>query len=118
VHTAVVDGEGIGGGAVLRPAHRPNRRRPDHPFHCLPARLGVRGGDEEAQLAGDVDDQRRARRKLAPLTAGIPLNRAGVDGARGLPEDIAGAAYFLLSPDSDFITGEFLSVNGGVRTGS
>ena len=56
--------------------------------------------------------------QLAPLTAGIPLNRAGVDGARGLPEDIAGAAYFLLSPDSDFITGEFLSVNGGARTGS
>jgi NAD(P)-dependent dehydrogenase (short-subunit alcohol dehydrogenase family) len=56
--------------------------------------------------------------QLAPLNAGIPLNRAGVEGARGLAEDIAGAAYFLLSPDSDFVTGEFLSVNGGSRTGS
>jgi NAD(P)-dependent dehydrogenase (short-subunit alcohol dehydrogenase family) len=50
--------------------------------------------------------------QLAPLTADIPLARTGV------PEHIAGATYFLLSPDSDFVTGEFLSVNGGSRTGS
>lgn len=56
--------------------------------------------------------------QLEPLTADIPLNRRGVDGARGLPEDIAGATFFLLSPDSDYVTGEFLSVNGGSRTGS
>jgi 2-hydroxycyclohexanecarboxyl-CoA dehydrogenase len=56
--------------------------------------------------------------ELAPLTADIPLHRRGERGAHGLPEDIAGAAFFLISPDSDFITGEFLSVNGGTRTGS
>ncbi|HET9103960.1 MAG TPA: SDR family oxidoreductase [Solirubrobacteraceae bacterium] len=56
--------------------------------------------------------------QLAPLTADIPLARRGEPGAGGLPEDIAGAVFFLLSPDSDFITGEFLSVNGGSRTGS
>jgi 2-hydroxycyclohexanecarboxyl-CoA dehydrogenase len=56
--------------------------------------------------------------ELAPLTADIPLERRGEPGARGVPDDIAGAVLFLLSPDSDFVTGEFLSVNGGVRTGS
>lgn len=56
--------------------------------------------------------------ELAPLTADIPLDRRGEPGARGVPEDIAGAVLFLLSPDSDFVTGEFLSVNGGTRTGS
>lgn len=56
--------------------------------------------------------------ELAPLTADIPLNRRGVAGAKGLPEDIAGAALFLLGPDSDFVTGQFLGVNGGVRTGA
>lgn len=56
--------------------------------------------------------------ELAPLTADIPLQRRGEPGAGGTPEDIAGAVCFLLSPDSDFVTGEFLSVNGGSRTGS
>lgn len=56
--------------------------------------------------------------QLEPLTADIPLERRGEPGARGVPDDIAGAVLFLLSPDSDFITGEFLSVNGGTRTGS
>jgi NAD(P)-dependent dehydrogenase (short-subunit alcohol dehydrogenase family) len=56
--------------------------------------------------------------ELAPLTADIPLDRRGEPGAKGVPDDIAGAVTFLLSPDSDFITGEFLSVNGGSRTGS
>jgi NAD(P)-dependent dehydrogenase (short-subunit alcohol dehydrogenase family) len=56
--------------------------------------------------------------ELVPLTADIPLARRGEPGAGGTPEDIAGAVCFLLSPDSDFVTGEFLSVNGGSRTGS
>lgn len=56
--------------------------------------------------------------ELEPLTRDIPLDRRGVAGAKGVPDDIAGAVAFLLSPDSDFITGEFLSVNGGSRTGS
>ena len=36
----------------------------------------------------------------------------------GYSEDIAAAVFFLVSPDSDFVTGEYLSVNGGTRTGS
>jgi NAD(P)-dependent dehydrogenase (short-subunit alcohol dehydrogenase family) len=56
--------------------------------------------------------------ELEPLTRDIPLDRRGEPGAKGVPDDIAGAVAFLLSPDSDFITGEFLSVNGGSRTGS
>ena len=56
--------------------------------------------------------------ELAPLTADIPLHRRGERGAHGRPEDIAAAVFFLVSPDSDFVTGEYLSVNGGTRTGS
>ncbi len=56
--------------------------------------------------------------ELAPLTADIPLHRRGERGAHGRPDDIAGAVFYLVSPDSDFVTGEFLSVNGGTRTGS
>ncbi|MCW2994631.1 MAG: glucose 1-dehydrogenase, partial [Conexibacter sp.] len=55
--------------------------------------------------------------ELAPLTADIPLRRGGVPGAHGLPEDIAAAVAYLASADGDFVSGEFLSVNGAVRTG-
>lgn len=55
--------------------------------------------------------------QLRTLAADVPLHRDGVKG-NGLPIDIANAALFLLSAESDYITGEFLSVNGGSRTGS
>jgi 2-hydroxycyclohexanecarboxyl-CoA dehydrogenase len=55
--------------------------------------------------------------QVASLAADVPLHREGVKGG-GRPKDIANAALFLLSSESDYITGEFLSVNGGSRTGS
>lgn len=56
--------------------------------------------------------------ELAPLTRDIPLHRGGVQGSHGVPDDIAAAVAYLASPDSDFVSGEFLSVNGATRTGS
>lgn len=50
------------------------------------------------------EDQKKA------LSALIPLERLG------LPEDIAGAALFLASEESSYITGHVLSVNGGMYT--
>ncbi len=41
----------------------------------------------------------------------IPLNRLGV------PEDLAGAILFLLSPASDFCTGQIIYVDGGFTAG-
>jgi NAD(P)-dependent dehydrogenase (short-subunit alcohol dehydrogenase family) len=55
---------------------------------------------------------------IAELAADIPLHRHGRHGEHGTPDDIAGAVAYLASPDSDFVTGEYLSVNGGSRTGS
>ncbi len=56
--------------------------------------------------------------ELAPLTADIPLHRGGEHGSHGRPEDIAAAVAYLASSDADFVSGEFLSVNGATRTGS
>ncbi|WP_198046053.1 SDR family NAD(P)-dependent oxidoreductase [Novosphingobium aquimarinum] len=39
---------------------------------------------------------------------GVALGRAAQ------PEDIAGAALFFASPDSDYITGQFITVDGGL----
>ncbi|MFG2919521.1 SDR family oxidoreductase [Kitasatospora sp. NPDC048298] len=44
-------------------------------------------------------------------SAAYPLGRLGV------PEDVAGAVAFLLSPDAGWITGQTLVVDGGVTPG-
>ena len=38
-------------------------------------------------------------------------------GRLGEPEDMAGAAIFLASPASDFVTGTFISADGGRKAG-
>ena len=49
-----------------------------------------------------TEDQKK---KLAEM---IPLERLGE------PEDVAQAALFLAAPESSYITGQVLSVNGGM----
>lgn len=46
---------------------------------------------------------------MAELKNETPLNRIGT------PEDVAGVVAFLASADADFITGQDLSVNGGMN---
>ncbi|MTD17100.1 SDR family oxidoreductase [Nakamurella sp. YIM 132087] len=53
--------------------------------------------------------------QLAVFFSDIPLVPAGRAGERGLPRDIAAAVAFLASPDADYITGQYLEVNGGAR---
>jgi len=54
------------------------------------------------QGAGNPDKLREAYRRAIPI------------GRLGKPEDIAGAVLFLASDDADFITGQTLSVSGGL----
>ncbi len=56
--------------------------------------------DSRGQLAKDPE-------VLARLSARIPLGRVGT------PRDTANAVRFLASPDSDWITGQILYVDGG-----
>ncbi len=45
-----------------------------------------------------------------PLLQQVPMKRMGK------PEDVANAALFLASPESDYITGETIRVDGGLAT--
>jgi 3-oxoacyl-[acyl-carrier protein] reductase len=45
-----------------------------------------------------------------PLLVQVPMKRMGS------PEDVANAALFLASPESDYITGETIRVDGGLAT--
>jgi len=54
------------------------------------------------QGAGNPDKLREAYRRAVPI------------GRLGKPDDIAGAVLFLASDDAEFITGQTLSVSGGL----
>ena len=54
------------------------------------------------QGAGNPEKLREAFRRAVPI------------GRLGKPEDIAGAVLFLASDDADFITGQVISVSGGL----
>ena len=72
---------------------------------CGPSRVRVNciapGVIQTDMLSGYSPDD------LAALAEETPLQRLGT------PEDVAQAAFFLCSPEADFITGQILGVNGG-----
>jgi 2-hydroxycyclohexanecarboxyl-CoA dehydrogenase len=63
-------------------------------------------GPTETQLLRDAMAGRQG--VLDAMARGIPFRRLGQ------PEDLAGAAAFLASSDADFVTGQVLSVSGGL----
>lgn len=46
--------------------------------------------------------------RLAAMNQMIPLGRGGT------PEEAAGSVYLFCSPDSDYVSGQCLVVNGGM----
>lgn len=60
-------------------------------------------------ITTDITHKFMTPQQMADSVKRIPVGR------RGLPADLVGAAVFLASPESDFITGATLDVNGGIR---
>jgi 2-hydroxycyclohexanecarboxyl-CoA dehydrogenase len=66
------------------------------------------GPTDTPLLAAAVGDDERGQKMRAALIGAIPMRRVGQ------PEDIPGAVCFLASDDAAFITGQTISVSGGL----
>ncbi len=66
------------------------------------------GPTDTPLLAAVAGDDERGQKVRAALVSAIPMKRVGQ------PEDIPGAVCFLASDDAAFITGQTISVSGGL----
>jgi 2-hydroxycyclohexanecarboxyl-CoA dehydrogenase len=76
--------------------------------HSITVNVVCPGLTETPLLQGIRDQSPKAAKVIEAVTRAIPLGRVGQ------PEDIAGAVVYLASPEADFVTGQTLSVSGGL----
>jgi 2-hydroxycyclohexanecarboxyl-CoA dehydrogenase len=77
------------------------------------ARHGVRvncvcPGPTETPLLAEIFGSAEGAKVIESIKRGIPFRRLGT------PEEVAAAVRFLASPEASYITGQVLSVNGGL----
>ncbi len=65
-------------------------------------------GPTDTPLLQEVTAGEQGAKIIAAMQRAIPLRRLGT------PEEVAAAVAFFASPDADFITGQVLSVSGGL----
>ncbi len=65
-------------------------------------------GPTDTALLQQVTAGERGARVIEAMTRAVPFRRLGQ------PEEIANAVAFFASPDADFVTGQVLSVSGGL----
>ncbi|TMA56944.1 MAG: glucose 1-dehydrogenase [Deltaproteobacteria bacterium] len=65
-------------------------------------------GPTDTALLKQVTAGERGARIIEAMTKAVPFRRLGQ------PEEIANAVAFFASPDADFVTGQVLSVSGGL----
>jgi len=80
----------------------------EHARHGININVVCPGPTDTALLAGVAQGAPNPEKLLEAFTRAIPLGRLG------RPEDLAAAIVFLGSDDASFITGQVLSVSGGL----
>jgi 2-hydroxycyclohexanecarboxyl-CoA dehydrogenase len=76
--------------------------------HGITVNVVCPGITETALLQGMREESPKNARVIEAIGRAIPLGRTGQ------PEDIAAAVTFLASPEANYITGQTLSVSGGL----
>jgi len=80
----------------------------EHARHNITVNVVCPGPTDTALLAGFAEGASNPEKLMEAFKKAIPLGRLGQ------PDDLAGAILFLSSDDASFITGQVLSVSGGL----
>jgi 2-hydroxycyclohexanecarboxyl-CoA dehydrogenase len=80
----------------------------EHSRHNITVNVICPGPTDTALLAGVAEGAANPEKLIEAFTKAIPLGRLG------RPDDLAGAIAFFASDDASFITGQVLSVSGGL----
>ncbi len=76
--------------------------------HRITVNVVCPGLTETPLLQGIRDQSEKTKKVIDAVTRAIPLGRVGQ------PEDVAAMVAFLATPDAGFITGQTISVSGGL----
>ncbi|OWW20792.1 2-hydroxycyclohexanecarboxyl-CoA dehydrogenase [Noviherbaspirillum denitrificans] len=80
----------------------------EHARHGITVNVVCPGPTDTALLAGVAEGARDPAKLIEAFKSAIPLGRLGQ------PDDLAGAIAFFASDDASFITGQVISVSGGL----
>jgi 2-hydroxycyclohexanecarboxyl-CoA dehydrogenase len=80
----------------------------EHARHGITVNVVCPGPTDTALLAGVAEGAPNPEKLLEAFTRAIPMGRLGQ------PDDLAGTIAFLASNDASFVTGQVLSVSGGL----
>ena len=80
----------------------------EHARHNITVNVVCPGPTDTALLAGFAEGARDPEKLMEAFRSAIPLGRLGQ------PDDLAGAIVFFSSDDASFITGQVISVSGGL----
>jgi 2-hydroxycyclohexanecarboxyl-CoA dehydrogenase len=80
----------------------------EHARHGITVNVVCPGPTDTALLAGVAEGARDPAKLIEAFRSAIPLGRLGQ------PDDLAGAIVFFGSDDASFITGQVISVSGGL----
>ena len=80
----------------------------EHARHGITVNVVCPGPTDTALLAGVAEGAPNPEKLIEAFTRAIPLGRLGQ------PDDLAGAIAFFASDDASFITGQVVSVSGGL----